>query len=213
MTQREILDLFASLGAIITGTHVVYKSHKHGSTYVNKDAIYPHTRAISVLCRRIANDCALTKAGIEVVVGPAMGGIILSQWVAHHLSTFGTDEVLAVYAEKNGDDFIIKRGQDKLLKDKRVVVVEDVLTTGGSVKKVVQAVRDCGGHVDCVFALCNRGGVTASMIDAPILCSLVNVTMDAFDPADCPLCRGHVPINTEVGHGAEFLVAHPEMKF
>ena len=135
-------------------------------------------------------------------------GVILSQWTAHHLTEMNGHEVLGVYAEKSegGDVFVIKRGYDKLIAGKNVLVVEDVLTTGGSAKKVVEATRAIDGNVIGLGVLCNRGGITPQDVAyIPKLIALVNVKLDAWDEADCPLCEQNVPINTDVGKGREFL--------
>lgn len=145
---------------------------------------------------------------VEVVIAPAIGGVILTQWVAYCLAELTGSEVLAVYAEKSDEDssFVVKRGYDKLVAGKRVLVVEDVLTTGGSAKKVVEATRTIGGNVIGLGVLCNRGGITAEDVaDVPRLFALTNVSLDAYDEADCPLCAAGVPINTDVGKGREFL--------
>lgn len=207
MKEQEVLEILARVGAVITDSHIVYTSGKHGSAYVNKDAIYPHTDETSQLCFAFVQHFAGDK--VEAVIAPAIGGVILSQWTAFHFSqaldTQG--EVLGVYAEKDENgEFVIKRGYDKLIKGKRVLVVEDVLTTGGSVKKVVEATRAVGGIVIGVGALCNRGGITVADIgNPPKLFALVDVKLDAWDEADCPLCQQGVPINTEVGKGREYL--------
>ncbi|HEY4510580.1 MAG TPA: phosphoribosyltransferase family protein, partial [Candidatus Paceibacterota bacterium] len=194
------------VGAVITDSHIVYTSGKHGTAYVNKDALYPHTAETSRLCRVIAERFADDK--VEVVIAPAIGGVILSQWTAHHLSEMNGREVLGVYAEKSegGDTFVIKRGYDKLIAGKNVLVVEDVLTTGGSAKKVVEATRAIGGNVVGLGVLCNRGGITPQDVaDVPRLISLVNMKLDTFDEVTCPLCKQNVPVNTDVGKGREFL--------
>ncbi len=207
MDEQEIREVLAQRGAILTNGHFVYTSGKHGQAYVNKDAIYPRTGDTSRLCRTLANKFTGQDAGynVQVVIGPAVGGVILAQWVAHHLTANNSREVLGVYAEKEGDVFVIKRGYDKLVADKNVLVVEDVLTTGGSVKKVVNAVCAVGGWVIGVGALCNRGNVTADDLDIPMLKALLNVPLEAWDEKDCPLCAQEIPINTNVGKGREFL--------
>ena len=205
--MQEVLQILEKVRAVITDSHVVYTSGKHGSTYVNKDAIYPHTAEISRLCGLIAMEFA--RENVEIVIAPAVGGCILSNRVAEHLTMWskewGTNEVLGIYADKEGDGFVIKRDYDKLIPGKRVLVVEDVLTTGGSAKKVVRAVRMIGGIVIGLGALCNRGGITATGIVVPRFKALVDVKLDAWDEADCPLCREGVPINTDVGKGRDFL--------
>lgn len=203
----EPLDIFKKVKAVITDTHVVYASGKHGNAYVNKDAVYPHTKDISALCRMTAE--RYKGKGVEVVAGPTVGGVILSQWVAHFLSEFEGRNILAVFAEEEttpeGEKRrFFKRGYDKLIAGKKVLVVEDILTTGGSVKKVVEAVKALGGNVVGCGALVNRGGVKESDVGAEIS-ALVNISLESFDEDKCPLCKANVPINVEVGKGREWL--------
>jgi orotate phosphoribosyltransferase len=208
MNQSEILTILGNVGAVITDSHLVYTSGKHGSTYLNKDALYPHTSETSQLCRLFAERFAGDH--VDVVIAPALGGIILSQWTAHHLSQHNNREVLGLYAEKieGTKDFVIKRGYDKLLAQKKVLVLEDVLTTGGSVKKVIELVRTLGGHVVGLGVLCNRGGITQEDVgNVPKLEALVTIKLEAWDPEECPLCTQGVPINTSVGKGREFVLS------
>lgn len=206
MTQQEILSRLTQVGAVITDSHLVYTSGKHGSMYVNKDALYPHTKETSFFCRVIAEE--FLNDQVDVVMAPALGGIILSQWTAHHLSELTGREILGLYAEKveGTKNFVIKRGYDKLLQGKRVLILEDVLTTGGSVKKVIELVRSMGGKIVGVGVLCNRGGILPTDIgNVSKLFALTSIALDAWDPEDCPLCKQGVPINTSVGKGREFL--------
>ncbi|MBI2100622.1 MAG: phosphoribosyltransferase [Candidatus Vogelbacteria bacterium] len=212
MNEQEVLDILARVGAVITGSHIVYTSGRHGTAYVNKDAIYPHTAETSRLCRALADRFA-NDSRVEVVIAPAIGGVILSQWTAHHLSELTGQEVLAIYAEywrEPADVFVIKRGYDKIITGKNVLVVEDVLTTGSSAKKVIEATRAVGGNVIGLGALVNRGGITAAAIglETGRLEALVNLPLDSWDEKECsrtgPCSRG-VPINTDVGKGREFL--------
>ncbi len=219
--QSKNLALLQEVGAIITDSHIVYTSDKHGSAYVNKDAVYPHTELTSALCWTIASQ--FVEYNVEVIVGPALGGIILSQWTADALTKLSGREVLAVYAEKQlshasapdplmrgiffeTGEFIFKRGYDKIVAGKRVLVVEDVLTTGGSVKKVIEAVNELQGEVVGLGALCNRGKVTPADVgfDGKLF-AVVEVDLAAWSAEECPLCAGGVPVNTEVGKGREFL--------
>lgn len=80
-------------------------------------------------------------------------------------------------------------------------MVEDVLTTGGSVKKTVQVVRKTGGKVIGVAALVNRGGVKARDIGSPKLVALLDIQLKAMDPKQCELCKNGIPINRKVGRG------------
>lgn len=206
ISEGQIHNLLAQYGAVITDSHVVYTSGKHGASYVNKDAIYPHTEVTSQLCLEIAQH--FSSSQVEVVIAPAMGGVILSQWVAYHLTQLTGKEVLGVYAEKNEENntFIIKRGYDKLTQSKKVLILEDILTTGGSIRKVIDTVRALPAQIIGVAALCNRGNVTAyDLGEVPELFSLFQVQLEAWDEDSCLLCQKKVPINTQVGKGREYL--------
>ncbi|VAW32079.1 Orotate phosphoribosyltransferase [hydrothermal vent metagenome] len=206
MNSQEVLQLLVKVGAIITDSHIVYTSGKHGTAYVNKDAVYPHTRDTSRLCRSIAE--MFVDDNVEVVIAPAIGGVILSQWTAHHLTEMNGREVLGIYAEKSKDgrSFEINRGYDKFIVDKRILVVEDVLNTGASAKKVIEAVRVINDNVVGLGVLCNRGGITPKDVaNVPKLKAILNMKLDVWDEASCPLCKQGVPINTIVGKGREFL--------
>jgi len=204
LTSEDVSALLVKANAVITNSHLVYTSGKHGSAYVNKDAVYPHVGTASMLSGAIA-DRFHTDFSIQFVIGPTVGGVILSQWTAHHLTAQLGHAVIAVYADKVGDDFVVKRGYDELISGKRGIVVEDVLNTGGSVKKVIRATRLAGATLLGVGALVNRGGITAEQLDIPVLHALLNVQMNAWDEADCPLCKAGVAINTQVGKGREYL--------
>ena len=199
MTEKELLQQLTNINAIITNSHIIYTSGKHGSAYINKDAIYPHTALTSHLCLRIAK--AFEKEGVEVVLAPVIGGVILSQWIAYHLSQLTQKEGLGVYAEKSEGEFIIKRGYDQLLPYKKVLVVEDVITTGGSIKKVIDIAKQMQATLVGVGAICNRGGISAVDLDIPQIYSLINIKLDAWDKEACELCQKHIPINTSVGKG------------
>jgi orotate phosphoribosyltransferase len=207
MTETDVLETLARVGALVTGDHIVYTSGRHGSSYVNKDALYPHTAATSEVCAQIARHFA--GAGIDVVAGPTVGGVIIAQWAAYHLGLAHGREVLAVYAEEEqtetGKMRTFRRGYDALVAGRRILVVEDILTTGGSARTVVQAVERFGGTVVGVGALCNRGGITADLLGAPELYSLASVPLESWAAEECPLCKAGVPVNTRLGKGAAFV--------
>ncbi len=205
MNEQEVLDVFNRF-KVITEGHFVCRSGFHTNKYVNKDAIYPHTKATSELCRAIAEQFA--PDGVQIVVGPAMGGAILSQWVAHHLSQINGKEVLSVYAEKipGRDVFVIKRGQGRFIPENRVLVVEDVLNTGSSAFLTILAVREFGGNVIGVGALCNRGSRgdrTHEDLGVPKIVSLLKLKLDLWEARSCPLCARGIPVSMDLGAGRE----------
>ncbi len=208
---QKTLQILEKTGSIIINDHFVYTSGKHGSVYVRKDKLYPNTLLTSKVCELIAKQAK--DWGIEVVVGPSIGGIILSQWTAYHLSKITKQEVLSVFTEKNYDDTesfdrqqMFKRGYDALVKGKKVLIVEDLTTTGMSVKKVVDRVKEAKGKVVAVFVLLNRNPkeVNEKLMNAQFH-SLSVFKADAWSGKDCPLCKQNIPINITVGHGKEFL--------
>jgi len=201
------VDILKKVGAVITDSHFVYTSGKHGSVYVNKDAVYPHTEETSRIGQLFAEK--FKDVDIDVVAAPALGGIILSQWVAYHLSKLKGKEILGVYTEKTPDkNMIFTRGYDKLVIGKKVLVIEDLTTTGGSVKKVVDTVKAAGGNVVAVCVMVNRDpdNVNSELVGAPFS-ALGVLKASAFDEAVCPLCKENVPINTDVGHGKKYMEA------
>lgn len=203
--MSEILILLERVGAIINNSHIVYTSGRHGRSYVNKDALYPHTTETSFVCSCIAHEFA--DAGVEVVAGPTVGGVIMAQWVAHHLSSITGAPVLAIYAEEESGSErkrIFRRGYDDIINGKKVLVVEDILTTGGSARKVVDAVYAHGGTPIGLGALCNRGNLNAESFNVPHFMALVEISLESWEASECPLCRDGVPVNTKVGKGATF---------
>src|SRR3989344_5422800 len=205
MTESEVLDLLQKVGAFRAG-HFVFTSGRHGDSYVNKDALYPYTHDSSRLCKAMAE--RFLDKDVEVVVGPTMGAAILSQLTAYHLSEMTGREVYGVYADKDGEGgFMLRRGYDQIAKDKNVLVVEDLTTTGGSIKKVVDLVREAGGKVIGAIAIVNRGDVTKQSVgNPPVFVSLVSLHLESWDEDECELCKKGIPVNTDIGHGREFMI-------
>ncbi|HAE82951.1 MAG TPA: phosphoribosyltransferase [Ktedonobacter sp.] len=214
MNDPTIMQMFADVGAIISDSHFVYSSGRHSSVYINKDALYLHTQAIATLCQMMARPFNADQ--IDVVVGPVLGGIVLSQWVAHFLNANrSSGETLAIYAEKEEDGpdkkFLLRRGYDKYISGRNVLVVEDVLTTGGSACSVIELVRMHGGNVVGLSALCNRGGVQPQDVGDVAIHTLITVTLETFTETACPFCQQHIPINIELGKGRAFLAKQKEL--
>ncbi len=204
----EIMNMFNAVGAIVTDSHFVYTSGRHSSVYINKDAVYAHTGIIAALCERMARPFAADS--IDVVVGPVLGGIVLSQWVTHALNRRRSGgETLAVFAEKGTDGvdkhFFFGRGYDKFIPGRNILIVEDLLTTGGSVRQVVETVRRYGGNVVGISVLCNRGNVQPQDVGNVPIHALITLALETYSEEECPFCKQQVPINTELGKGRAYL--------
>jgi orotate phosphoribosyltransferase len=203
--MKDIVKILKNFGAIIENSHFVGVSGKHLPTYLNKDALLMHTKQTSMVGKLFAEKSK--NKNIEVVISPAVAGIPFSQWTAHHLSKITGKEVLSVFTEKTIDnDQVFKRGYDKVVKGKRVLVVEDSTTTGSSVKKVIHRVKKAGGKVVSVCVMLNRNTklVNSKTVGAPFS-SLGIFNVPTYDPKNCPLCKSGVPVNTQFGHGKKFL--------
>lgn len=203
--ENQTIEILKKSGAILTGGHFVGTSGKHFDTYINKDALYTHPQATSEIGKLFAQHNGNLE--INVVAAPALGGIILSTWTAYHLSELKNKEILSVYTEKDADqNQIFKRGYDKVVQGKNVLVLEDLTTTGGSVKKTIETVRQAGGNILRVCVMVNKDpkAVTQESVGAPFS-SLAELPVTVYDELDCPLCKNNIPVNTEVGHGKKFL--------
>ncbi|NTU46405.1 orotate phosphoribosyltransferase [Candidatus Roizmanbacteria bacterium] len=204
----DVISILKNVGAVITESHFVLTSGRHSPAYINKDALYPHTESSSEVGKLFAEK--FSDLDIDVVAAPALGGIILSQWTAYHLGQLKNKEVLGVYTEKGPDkSMIFTRGYDKLVVGKKVLVIEDLTSTGGSVKKVVDVVRAAGGEVVAVGVMVNRDPklVTKESIGVSDFRALGVMEVVSYEEAECELCKNGVPVNTQVGHGKKYLEA------
>jgi orotate phosphoribosyltransferase len=213
MQREHILRLFKQSEVIVKG-HFVLSSKWHSDTYINKDAIFAHPDLASLLCRELAfSMCAAWHdvGVVDVVVGPEKGGIIMSQWVAYHLEALSsihgkTGKVFAAYAEKSGEEFVFRRRFSELVNGKSVVVVEDVLTTGQTMRKVMGLVRSVGGSVEAIGVLCNRDCIDIfDVIGVRPWFSVLDYSLEKWVADQCPLCSRGISVSTDFGRGEEFL--------
>lgn len=211
--MKDALTLLKEAGAIMEG-HFIGVSGKHLSGYVNKDAFLPDTEIVSELGRMLAE--AHKDKGIDVVVGPAVGGIPLSTWTAHHLTLLTGKKVLSVFTEKTGDggrEQILKRGYDKLVNGKKILAVEDTVTTGGSINSTIEAIQQAGGEVVQLALIINRDprNVTEDTFSVP-MSSLAEIQTETFAEDEVPDWLREIPINTTYGHGAKYVAEHPDVQ-
>lgn len=204
MTEREaeVLEKLRDIGALQEG-HFKLGPDRHTDTYVDNNALIPHTRDVSQLCWFLAEH--FTKDQPEAVIAPASVGIVLSQWTADHLSELHGQQVLSLYTEKPTEDgVVIIPGYQAVIPQKRILVVDGVLSTGETISKVVRAIRDLRGKVVGVGALCNRGKVTKKSAGNPqSLFALANVKLNSWDAGKCPLCQQGISLDGEEGHAQE----------
>jgi len=206
----DVVKILKEAGAILEG-HFIGVSGRHLSLYVNKDAWLPRTDLVSKVCKMLAEKNKDT--AIDIVVGPAVGGIPLSQWTAHHLSEIVGKNILSVFTEKTADgEQVFKRGYDVLVKGKNVLAVEDTITTGGSVKKTIGAVQKSGGHVVGLSVIINRdpAQLDEGVFGVPFS-ALADLPSESFAEDEVPEWLSKIPINTALGHGAKYMKEHPDL--
>ena len=183
MSQDSVLQVFREAGAILEG-HFRLASGRHSGTYLEKFQVLQHPQHTETLCRLIADH--FRDAAPDLVAGPTTGGIILSYEVARQLGLRG------IFAEREGEVRRFGRGF-QVRPGERVLVVDDILTTGGSIRQVLDAVREADGQPIGVAVLVDRTGEQAAFDDLPFFACL-QLEIASYDPGDCPLCREQVPL-------------------
>lgn len=174
--------LLKNEGAILEG-HFKLTSGRHSNLYIEKIRLLQNPLLAKTLCSRLAD--LITDLDIDCVVGPAYGGIALAFEVASIL------DKSFVFSQRKDGEMTIRSGFD-LSGIKKAVVIEDIVTTGGSVKEVIQCLKDREIEVSMVGALVDRSG---GIVDFGVpFVSLLQLDIPTFDPEDCPLCKSGVPI-------------------
>jgi orotate phosphoribosyltransferase len=204
---EETRAILSSCHAILENDHFVYCSGDHGSGWIDKDAVFPHTQHLERLGDLLAE--AVQHLQPEVVCGPATGGLTVAQWTAHGLNAF------CCFAEHGKADaktglpgkFGLHRGYDRLVAGRRVLVVDDVVDTGQSIRQTLSAVVEAGANIVGAAAFVNRGNVDARGIGVEHFIYLLEERIPCWPAADCKLCRDGVRVNTEHAHGQEFVDA------
>lgn len=183
MTEQEIKQLFIETNAIMEG-HFLLTSGLHSPLYVEKFNVLQHPDYTEKLCRELAS--RFKDDRIETVVGPMTGGILLAYETGKALGT------RAIFTERENGRMTFRRGFS-LSPGERVLIVEDIVTTGGSVREVIDVVREAGGVPVAVGMLVDRSGGKADFSPVPHQ-ALLNLAVETFTAEDCPLCQKGVPM-------------------
>jgi orotate phosphoribosyltransferase len=182
MRRDELLDLFRRSGALLEG-HFRLSSGLHSTGYLQCALVLQDPPSAEALGADIASRVRGLKP--TVVLSPALGGVVIGQEVGRALG------VRAIFAERQDGVLTLRRGFT-LSEVDRVLVVEDVLTTGGSTRETMQVAVAAGGRVVGAAAIVDRSGGTAAF-DVPFI-ALLDVDLPTYQPDACPLCAKGLPV-------------------
>lgn len=178
MTEAEVKDLLTKTNAIMHG-HFLLTSGLHSPHYVEKFNVLQHPEYTELLCRAMAEK--FKDKDIDTVVGPVTGGILLAHETGKALGT------RAIFTERENGKMTFRRGFS-LKKGERVLIVEDIVTTGGSIKEVIDVVREFGGIPVAVAMLVDRSNGKVKFDRVPCT-ALLHMDVEAYAPEECPLCK------------------------
>jgi orotate phosphoribosyltransferase len=189
LTQREILEIFQKSGALLSG-HFRLSSGLHSGKYLQCALVLQYPDLAEQLCGQLACEFKLPGSKINAVVSPAIGGIIVGHEVAKVLGC------RALFCEREAGKTKLRRGFE-IGRGERVVIVEDVITTGGSVKEIVEIVKGMGGEVEGIGAIVDRSKPSFSdelaTLNLPLK-SLLRIDIETYSPEECPICKQGIPL-------------------
>ncbi|TLU81522.1 MAG: orotate phosphoribosyltransferase [Chlorobium sp.] len=178
-----MLDVFKATGALLDG-HFRLTSGRHSNAYFQCAKVLQHPEHLTAVCSRIAEHFA--GGGIETVISPAIGGIVVGTEVGRQLA------VKTIFAERKDGAMTIRRGFS-LEPNERVLVIEDVITTGGSVAEVISLIKAAAAVVVGVGSVVDRSNGRVKLADDQF--SVLSMEVISYAPEECPLCKAGLPID------------------
>lgn len=182
LTQDALLDIFRRSGGLLEG-HFRLSSGLHSPGYLQSALVLQHPDKAEALGAALAEKVRSLRP--TLVLSPALGGIVIGQEVGRALG------IRAIFTERLEGVMTLRRGFT-ISENDRVLVVEDVLTTGGSTRETMQVARAAGGTVVGAAAIVDRSGGTASL-DVPFA-ALLEMALPTYEPDGCPLCASGVAV-------------------
>ena len=182
MTRTDLLDLFRRSGALLDG-HFRLTSGLHSPGYLQCALVLQHPQHAEMLGRALADRTRHLRP--TVVLSPALGGVVIGQEVGRALG------VRAIFAERQDGTLMLRRGFT-IGESDRVLVVEDVLTTGGSTRETMEVAKAAGSQVVAAASIVNRSGGSVQF-DVPFQ-ALLEMALPTYEPDQCPLCAQGLPV-------------------
>jgi orotate phosphoribosyltransferase len=183
MTRDALLDLFRRSGGLLDG-HFRLTSGLHSTGYLQCALVLQHPAQAEALGRAIADRTRELRPSL--VLSPALGGVVIGHEVARALA------VRALFAERQDGGLALRRGF-VIGETDRVLVIEDVLTTGSSTRETMQVARAAGGQVVGAGAIVDRSGPLRARLDVPFA-ALLDIDLPTYEPSECPLCAQGLPV-------------------
>ncbi|MDP8259781.1 MAG: orotate phosphoribosyltransferase [Candidatus Gygaella obscura] len=178
MRKTEIISVFKKTQALLTG-HFLLTSGLHSAAYVQCAKVLQYPKYAQALCRELANKFKFKK--IDVVVGPALGGVIVAYEVARSLKVKG------IFTERDKKGKMCLRRNFTIAANSNVLVVEDVITTAGSVKEVINLLKKLKVKVIGLGCLVDRTKTKPKFVKD--FKSLIRLEFKTYKESDCPLCK------------------------
>ena len=182
MDEKQVYNLFKEKGALLEG-HFLLSSGLHSPIYLQCAKLLQYPDIAEKLCSQLAGNF---KEKIDVVISPAVGGIIVGHEVARAL------KVRAIFAERVEDKMALRRGFE-LKEGENVLSVEDVVTTGGSLKEIIQLAIEKGCNIIGIGSLVDRSGGKVQFDVKKV--SLLTLEIKNYPKESCPLCKKGIPVN------------------
>ncbi|MFI5251122.1 MAG: orotate phosphoribosyltransferase [Bacteroidota bacterium] len=198
MTNDELLIIFKKSGALLEG-HFQLTSGLHSRQYFQCAKVLQYPEYATTICGMIAKHFQSSR--INIVIAPALGGIIVAQEVGRILNSLATnnaDQLRILFTERKDNLMQLRRGFE-IHPGERVLVCEDVITTGGSVSEVIEIVRREGGEVAGVGSIVDRSGGKVNFNNT--LFAAMSMQVVTYKPEDCPLCAKGVPVEKPGSRG------------
>ncbi len=181
MTDTEVLNIYEINGALLNG-HFLLSSGLHSPRYLQSALVLQHPAVAEKLCAALAERAKGDErtGSIDLVIAPALGGVIVAHEVARALG------VRALFTERQEGEMRLRRGFE-IKGGERALVVEDVITTGGSTREVMEVVEQDGGMIAGAGSLIDRGGWNIDL-GVPRY-ALAVLAAPVYKPEECPLCK------------------------
>lgn len=174
--EEEVIHIFKKTGALLEG-HFLLTSGLHSNRYFQCAQVFQYPWHAEMLCKELVDK--FRDQMIDTVISPAVGGIVVGQETARLLG------VRSIFTERVNGKMTLRRGFE-VKAEENILVVEDVTTTGGSVREVIETARAAGGNVLAVGAVVDRSGGTVNF-GVPYQ-ALLQIEVETFEPDQCPLC-------------------------